>query len=256
MSALPELWTLTTGTIADSDYNTELQGTFTLRYSSLFNWLSNPTAATPFWQLRKSGSNYVLTGRTTLGNTVTFRLAEGSFSLTSSNILPLLSSTAGWTTPNTLTVTPGLVYRDLLHSPADIVRQLLVDIGTASLPTSNTYWPASTDQELDSPDDTITLYDTVGRIDGVTQPDGEIDEHYGFQIRLRSSQHTTGYRKLLGIRKYLAANVQNVTVNVDGTSYRVWSVTNLSSVNRLGKDLANSRRRLFTLNGTVVVTPL
>lgn len=255
MPLIPELWTLNVSTPADPDYM-EMAGNWTLNVISVTLWKSNKFNAPPYWELRKSGGNYVLVAHTLAGATANFNLSVASFNLSGPNVMTLASSTAGWTTPTTLTVTPGSLYLELLHSPADILRQLLVNIGAGSLPTSEAAWPITTDQELPEPDDVITIYDTLGRIDGQSMPEGEIDEHYGIQIRLRSGLHTDGYRKLFAIRRYLSRSVTDVTVTLDGNSYRVWSIPNLGSINRLGKDAPNSRRRLFTLNGTMVVTPV
>ncbi len=142
----------------------------------------------------------------------------------------------------------------LQHSPADILRYLLVQGGYGTLPEADGVWPIAAMQELPDPDNTITLYDTTGKIDGVTQPDGEIQEHYGVQIRLRSTLGTNGWTKLSAIRAYLSETIQNFYVTIDSIIYRVWCVTNIGSIISLGKDGSNSRRRLYTLNVTTVVT--
>lgn len=142
----------------------------------------------------------------------------------------------------------------LQYSPADILRRLMVDAGLGSLPESNGTWPISAGQELPEPDNTLTTYDTTGRIDGVIQTDGEIQEHYGVQIRLRCGLQQSGWTKLSAVRAYLSEQVQNTYVVIDTIVYRVWCVTNIGSILSIGKDAQNTRRRLYTLNVTIVVT--
>jgi hypothetical protein len=48
------------------------------------------------------------------------------------------------------------------HFPADIIRQLLIDLGVG-LDVTATDWPAFSQKEPDSPDNVITVFDTMGR---------------------------------------------------------------------------------------------
>src|SRR5688572_3973753 len=89
----------------------------------------------------------------------------------------------------------------LIYSPAEVIRKLLIDLGHgfASTTASPTDWSAYVDGEPDVPDSCITVYDTEGRKSGRTMTDGEIQEHHGFQIRIRAARHSSGYRKARAI---------------------------------------------------------
>ena len=74
---------------------------------------------------------------------------------------PSLIITMGYGTTGAVETTPT---DDLLHSPADILRHLLVDLGAGVLPENGTKtnWPISEGQELNAPDNAICTYDTEG----------------------------------------------------------------------------------------------
>lgn len=255
MAQPPTNWILTVPTPGDPDY-TELAGDHILSPIVLdaTSWTSN-NSIVPFWQIRPSGANLLLRGFTVAGQSVTFTLTSGLWSFLTDNTFPLTSSTAGWTTPTTLTAIRSRAETDIYHSPADIIRYLLVSFSVGTLPTSQSpFWPISTGQELPDPDNAITTYDTVGNIDGEVNISHEIYEHYGFQVRVRCNSHTVGWRKTKGIRELLSKTVYNNTVTIGSSSYRVWCVTRLGSIMSLGKDVTNTSRLLFTLNGTVVLT--
>jgi hypothetical protein len=76
------------------------------------------------------------------------------------------------------------------HFPADIIRQLLIDLGVG-LGVTATDWPAFSQKEPDSPDNVITVFDTMGRDLGRTNPDMVRSERYGIQVR----DTRRGYRR-------------------------------------------------------------
>ena len=82
----------------------------------------------------------------------------------------------------------------LLHSPADVLRYALIDLGVGTLPTDNGDWPIQVAAQSDTPDETLTIYDTLGIDDGRHMGDGERFEHHGIQIRVRgkASEHGLG----------------------------------------------------------------
>ena len=158
---------------------------------------------------------------------------------------------------------PGL----LAHSPADILRWLLVQQGSALLalsggtgtlvtdPTANQDWGVFIDSEPDSPDNCVTIYDTQGIDEGRTAIDRERQEHPGVQIRVRATTALAGYQKAQQIAVALDQIVNlNVTVAAPNTTatYVVPAVTRKNNVLRIGKDLPNSKRSLFTINAVLV----
>ena len=147
----------------------------------------------------------------------------------------------------------------LSHSQADIVAQLLIDLGFGTDPTLDGIWPIYVTEEPNSPDNVITVYDTVGTSDGRTQFDGEMQEHHGILIRVRSTTYPIGRTKARAIAVGLDETVLRDTVGVasvlgTGTAqYFVDSVSRKGDVISLGKESPNSKRTIFTINATVTL---
>ncbi len=153
---------------------------------------------------------------------------------------------------------------DLRHSPAEVVRQLLVDEGLCTdhgpALEAAAPWPAYATNEPDNPDDCVTVFDTQGQDDGRVMSDGQLQQHYGVQVRVRSASHgpVGGWRKAREIRTGLSKEVyrQDVTVtDEDGTAsrYMVHALTRIGMVLPIGRDKPSSHRDVYTINMTVVV---
>lgn len=144
----------------------------------------------------------------------------------------------------------------LNHSPADIVRYLLVDLARGSLPEDETSWPIFVSQEADSPDSCITLYDTSGILEGRAQVSGEIQEHYGLQIRVRAAAANVAYAKISEINAWIDESVRNNLVTIDSNQYLVYAITRKGGILSLGKELSASKRNLYTVNAIVSLVPV
>lgn len=146
----------------------------------------------------------------------------------------------------------------LLHSPADIIRQLLVDLGLGNDSNSNT-WPTFVGSEPGSPDNVLTVFNTAGRDQGRHMIDGTRQTFPGVQIRVRSALPAVGYSKAGTIADALDASVYNRTVNVEtingvaAASYTVHALSRTTDVLDIGKDVPNSRRSIYTINATVTL---
>lgn len=136
----------------------------------------------------------------------------------------------------------------LLHSPADILRWLLVQLGLGTDPGNAGSWPVYCSSEPHAPDNCITTYDTEQRGDGRSQISGEMFQHYGVQIRIRSVDHPTGYVKANALANALDQSVYQEVVTVSGTRYLIHAVSRSSAVLPLGKEVPASKRSLFTIN--------
>lgn len=143
----------------------------------------------------------------------------------------------------------------LAHSPAYILRQLLVDLGLASLPSDSSSWPVFTHNEPNTPDACITVKDTAGVKNSRNAIDGIVSEYFGCQIRLRHADPNSGDSKLRELQAALDEDVLDDVVIVTGpsgtatTSYLVHTVMR-ESATPLGK-APESNRWLFTLNVTL-----
>lgn len=148
----------------------------------------------------------------------------------------------------------GVSDAELGHSPAYVLRTLLVELGVAVEPivgNTTTSWQAFTSNEPDLPDDCITTTDTSGRLDGRLAISGETVEHYGVQIRIRSSVFHEGWRKANEISTVLDEAVYNEALVIDSAQYLIHAVTKSGGIANLGRDRPSGNRSLFTLNVTI-----
>jgi hypothetical protein len=144
----------------------------------------------------------------------------------------------------------------LEHSPAHILQQLLIDLGKGTDPTGSSDWPIFYANEPDNPDSLIVVLDTVGRKDGRSMIGGEVFEHHGTNILVRSAKHPLGYAKIDSIAKALDEDVLNSVVTltaVTGTSTAQYIINSISrdSTRSLGKGPTPSNRNFFDLNALI-----
>lgn len=156
---------------------------------------------------------------------------------------------------------PGMLLSDddspLSHSPADIVRRLLILLGAGVSPSNGAVWPIYASSEPGAPDDVVTVYDTAGVEDGRAMTDGELFRHFGFQVRVRSIDHPSGWSKASEVQDLLARSTYDLVVTMpDDTRYLVHCVSHIGEVIALGKEVPSSKRNLFTVNATVTLTTL
>lgn len=135
-----------------------------------------------------------------------------------------------------------------------IVRKLLLDAAKVTLPAANLAWPAFYSDEPPKPDNLVVVFDTAGRVDSREMVQGKIVEHYGVQLLIRAVDHATGWGKASDIRSWLAENVVEHTVNVEGTYYTVQAISKFGPLLTLGNESPTSKRKVFTLNAMVSVT--
>ncbi len=140
----------------------------------------------------------------------------------------------------------------LTHSPADVIRQLLEDLGETTAPGSDLDWESFTSLEPDKPDKSVTVFDTEGVQNGRENIEGTRQEHHGIQVRVRSPGYGDGYTKARSIAVVLDESIDKNVVTISSTSYTVWAVTRTSDVIPLGK-APESKRSLFTINAIVAL---
>ena len=147
----------------------------------------------------------------------------------------------------------------LTHSPAQIIRDLLVDLGLGVLPSAGGDWPIFVTSIPDSPDSIIAVIDTLGTRDGRHQPTGEAAEHPGIHIEIRDANYQDGWEKANAVRVALSETILRNTVSIEDnigtgtTGYLVYAVTKISGIIPLGKELPTSKRHLFTINAVVAL---
>lgn len=141
----------------------------------------------------------------------------------------------------------------LTHSPADVVRQLLVDLGHGTDPADNSDWGTYYSFMPEHRDRVLVVFDTAAVLEGRFQHDGETQEHHGVQIQARSDAYEAGYNKLRAIAVGLDRDVQLSGVTVASTLYTVYAVTRTSDVLSIGKEVEATKRSIFTLNALVAL---
>jgi hypothetical protein len=136
------------------------------------------------------------------------------------------------------------------NSSAELIRWSIVDGGLGTNPSSGSAWPVFVGHMPDEPDNAICVYDTTGTIDGRVQSNGETIEHPGWQVRVRATDHPTGYPKIANIRNHLDAVLrQGVVINT--FSYTIQAITLTGGVQSLGQEPDGTRRNNYTINGII-----
>lgn len=137
----------------------------------------------------------------------------------------------------------------LLHSPADIVAQLMIDLGAASDPVAvpQGAWPVFVKGEPSTPDNCLTVYDTSPKDGGRIMVDGSRTQHYGLQVRVRAATENTSTIKATGLRVFFDESVKYRGVTFGARHYLVhcFSTVNVLSV---GRETPTSKRFIHTVN--------
>lgn len=147
----------------------------------------------------------------------------------------------------------------LNHSPAHVIRDLLVTLGLGTDPDDGGSWPIFVSREPNTPDSVITLYDTASRMQGRRMVNGITVEHYGIQVRVRDAGPTGAWVKANALAVALDQTIalDDVTVeDTDGTgssTYKVYTVSRVSGPLSLGKETPTSKRNLFTINAVAAI---
>ena len=142
--------------------------------------------------------------------------------------------------------------RLLLHSPADIVRYLLIDAGYGTLPVDSGDWPILIGIHTDTPDRQIALFEEVGTDDGRNMITGTPHEHPGVQVSVRGHDYQESYAKIQAVAVYLDS-VSFATVTIASTSYTVQAFTRQNNCVYLGQEKPETRRNMWVFSTTMTV---
>ena len=141
----------------------------------------------------------------------------------------------------------------LNHSPADIIRHLLILAGFGSSPSGLNNWPIFVSNLPDLPDNVITIYDTQGDT-GLRSFSSLIrDERYGISVQVRATDHKTGFLKAHAIAIAFDNNLGCEGITIDGTLYSIVTIIRKTNVIALGNEIPTSKRQMFSLNALVDV---
>ena len=146
----------------------------------------------------------------------------------------------------------------LNHTPADVIRFLLISAGYGTNPSVAGAWPIHIANLADDPDNIISIRDTTGRIQAHLQIGGEMVERPGIQIMVRSSKKKEATIKINDIANYLDG-LSNTSLTItdpdsDESNYTIHDFSRTSGIIYAGYEKPASRRKLFTTNGTMCLT--
>lgn len=144
----------------------------------------------------------------------------------------------------------------LNNLPSEIIARLLVIKGWATTTNLNQGWPVYVEDEPDKPDNCLTVYTQGSNSGGRTMTDGQQQEEYTFQIRIRSQTSSGGWIKSNQIAKGLDEEVIDVGVVLGSNQYLVHCVARRGGILSLGKEYPSTLRSLFTLNAQLSVRQL
>lgn len=141
------------------------------------------------------------------------------------------------------------------HGAAEIIQQLLIDLGLASDIGDATDWPVFEGYLPDKANqgNVICVYNMQGNLEGITV-DLEMQQHEGFNVAIRSDTIEDGESKGRAIFRGLIRQGHNAEVVLNGSTYKIHGVTPTSDLIYAGMENPTSRRRLFTINAITAIT--
>ncbi len=139
------------------------------------------------------------------------------------------------------------------NSPAELLRASVVAGLFGTEPTAAGAWPVFVGHMPDEPDNVICVYDTTGLTDGRIQSNGETIRHPGWQVRVRATDHPTGYAKIAAIRNHIDGIIREGIV-IGTHSYTIQAATLTGGVQTIGQEPEGTRRDNFTINGILTYT--
>ncbi len=165
---------------------------------------------------------------------------------------------------NPVTVATGGVFisklvgtgsNQLLLSPASILAAYIIEeLTTMTTPSDESTWPLYITHLPDGrgvEDDCGLMSDTPGLKDG-RYMDGEVPQHPGVQLMIRSLTFDEGYAKIEDVASDLDV-VIGFEISLASGDYRIENVSRTSPIIPLGIEEGTKRRFLFTINFLVTV---
>jgi len=121
-------------------------------------------------------------------------------------------------------------------------------------PSDGDNWPLYISSMPDGDDVEVncgSIYDTVGILDGKLS-NGEVIQHPGIQLRIRSDNYEIGFAKIEAIALALD-DVSWDTVEVNAIAYLLQNISRTTSIVPLGSERGTKRRFIFTTNFLVTI---
>jgi hypothetical protein len=138
-----------------------------------------------------------------------------------------------------------------MSSPADIIRQLLLDLG---LVAATGDWTTYVSFLPESPDNAVCVYDTAGKLDGRVMSTGEQQTHPGIQIRVRGLSYPAVWAKSNAIATGLDSLGRVLIAMSSSEAHTLLNVSRTGDIIPVGMEEEGGRRRHhFTINAVVTL---
>ena len=144
------------------------------------------------------------------------------------------------------------------YSISSIVATYIIDtLSLMTSPSDTDDWPLYISSMPDG--DAVetncgAAYDMAGKLDGKLSS-GEVVQHPGFSLTIRSDDYETGYSKIEEIALALD-DMDKVSVNMDGTTYQIQNMSRHTTISPLDTQKGTKRRFLFVVSFLVTVKEL
>ena len=143
----------------------------------------------------------------------------------------------------------------LQESPASILAAYIINtLADMTSPSEENDWPlyiSAMPSGNNVKSDCGAIYDTTGWKDGRLMA-GQVIQHYGIQLKVRSKVYQTGWTKLENIASDLD-KINGVLITVDSRDYSIETVVRTGPVGFMGQEEGTRRRFLFTVNLQVTI---
>lgn len=141
------------------------------------------------------------------------------------------------------------------YSPAVIVQRYLASTSVGTLPSASAAWPIGVNSQL-KPDNTITVYDTEGQIQGRIQVTKGVVTQHGLQFRIRGVDQNTAYTKAKAILEEIDKACDE-TIVIESSVFSLGGIHRKGSIVSMGRETPdNVSRFLFSINALVTLEQL
>jgi len=147
----------------------------------------------------------------------------------------------------------GVKSETLLKSPAALIAKWLKDNSLANEYNNGT-WPVFISITPDSksiPHNCITVYDTSPAKDARSMT-GTLDGRFGIQIKVRSIDYETGYKKAEDVGAEIDTILQ-AGIELDDEEYVIYNASRSTPVTYIGLEQGTKRRYFFVVNFLVKI---
>jgi len=149
----------------------------------------------------------------------------------------------------------------VISSPPSLIIRAVLASGDSgdifTLPSAEEDWPLYVSSMPDGDavaDDCGCVYDTSPVSDGREMKDGAVLEHYGIQLRVRSSTYNDGYTQIASAMEILES-LNQVSVSIGTTVFTLHCCSIFGGITPIGAEPGTTKRRdEFTLNFRVSIS--